>query len=85
MLVADQNYDTAEFALSTRPDRRAHGVSWALLDHVARYARNVGIRRLTSLETADDEKALKLEREMGFTVHICPDEATLMLAEKVLH
>lgn len=84
MLVADKDYDSAEFALATQPDRKARGVSWTLLDYLVRFAKAAGIRRITSLETADDDKALKLEREMGFTVRMCPDEATLMLAEKTL-
>lgn len=83
-LVAESDYSSAEFAVATRPDRKAHGVSWALLDHLVRYAEAAGIGRVTSLETSDDDKALKLEREMGFTVRACPDDATLMIAEKQL-
>ena len=85
MLVADATFDTAEFALATRPDRRTYGVSWTLLEHLVRYATKAGIRRLTSIETSDDIRAMKLEREMGFTVRACPDDAALMIAEKVLN
>ena len=83
-LVADSDYSSAEFAVSTRGDRKSYGVSWALLDHMVRYAEAAGIGRVTSLETSDDDKALKLEREMGFTVRACPDDSTLMIAEKQL-
>jgi GNAT superfamily N-acetyltransferase len=84
MLVADGDYDTAEFALATRSDRKAHGISWSLLEHLTRYAKEIGIRRIQSVETSDDDKALRLERELGFTVRTCPDDATLMIAEKIL-
>ena len=83
-LVAEGDYSSAEFAVVTRPDRKAYGVSWALLEHLVHYAETAGIGRVTSLETSDDDRALKLEREMGFTVRACPDDATLMIAEKQL-
>ncbi len=84
MLVAGRDYAEAEFALSTRPDCQGKGVSWTLLDHLVRYAEAAGIKRLKSIEASDDVRALQLEREMGFRVHLCPDDATLMIAEKEL-
>lgn len=82
MLVADHEFDTAEFALSTRADMKGRGISWALLDFAMRYAQAMGIRRLRSLQSASQADALQLEREMGFAVATCPDDATLMLAER---
>jgi acetyltransferase len=82
MLAADRAFDTAEFALATRPDAHGKGISWSLLDLAARYARAMGIKRLQSLQSASQADALQLEREMGFAVRTCPDDSTLMLAEK---
>ena len=81
MLVADEAFETAEFALSTRPDAKGKGISWALLDLAARYAGVMGVKRLQSLQSASQSDALQLEREMGFKVGACPDDSTLMLAE----
>jgi GNAT superfamily N-acetyltransferase len=82
MLAADRAFETAEFALCTRPDARGKGISWSLLDLAARYAQAMGVKRLQSLQSAGQNDALQLEREMGFTVRTCPDDRTLMLAEK---
>ncbi|WP_083508377.1 GNAT family N-acetyltransferase [Erythrobacter sp. AP23] len=82
MLGADENFDTAEFAVCTREDMKHRGISWALLDHAARYAEAMGIGKIVSLESASQADALQLEREMGFTIRSCPDDATLKLAEK---
>lgn len=81
MLAADATFETAEFALSTRPDVRGKGISWALLELAARYAAAMGVGRLQSLQSAAQSDALQLEREMGFTVRTCADDPTLMLAE----
>jgi len=83
MLVADREFETAEFALATRPDAKGKGISWALLSLAARYAEAMGIARLQSLQSASQADALQLEREMGFTVNTCADDHTLMLAQRV--
>lgn len=84
MLAAERDYRTAEFALSTLPDRKGKGVSWTLLAHLIDYARAAGIKRLESIETADDCRALRLEREMGFRTRLHPEDATVMIAQKEL-
>ena len=82
MLAADEAFDTAEFAMCTRGEAKHKGLSWTLLDHVARYAEAMGMRKIQSIESWEDKAALTLEREMGFTVRTDPDDATLMIAEK---
>ncbi len=83
-LDIEESDGSAQFAVVTRSDRKSRGVSWSLLQHVLAYARQAGIRRLQSIEHADDQRALKLEREMGFTVHSCLSDERLMIAEKIL-
>ena len=84
MLAASKDYSEGEFALATRPAAKQKGVSWKLLQHLVWYATVAGIRTLKSIETSDDARALQLEREMGFTTRLCPEDATLMIAEKTL-
>ena len=84
MLAASKDYSEGEFALATRPDSKQKGVSWTLLEHLVGFARAAGIKLLQSIETSDDARALQLEREMGFRTRLCPDDATLMIAEKKL-
>lgn len=84
MLAATKDYSEGEFALSTRPEWKQKGISWTLLDHLVRYAQAAGIDMIKSIETSDDAMALQLQREMGFTVHLCAEDSTLMIAEKKL-
>lgn len=73
-----------EFAIATHPSRLGAGASWSLLDHACRKVAEAGVERLTSIETADDVRALQLEREMGFQVSRYPNDPTLMSATKEL-
>lgn len=82
MLAADRAFEIAEFALATKPEATGKGISWSLLDLAVRYAASMGIKRLQSLQSASQGDSLQLEREMGFSVRGCPDDSTLMLAEK---
>jgi acetyltransferase len=84
MLAATEDYSEGEFAVCTRPEWKQKGVSWSLLGHLVNYAEAAGVGTIKSIETSDDVKALQLEREMGFAVHLCPDDSALMIAEKRL-
>ena len=78
-LATEPDGERAEFALSIRPDLKHRGISWALLEHVLRYARAQGIKTVESVESAADDVAIGLEREMGFTSTICSGDATLRI------
>lgn len=82
MLMAEPGFEEAEFAICTREDAKGKGVSWALLDHAARYAEAMGVKRIFSVQSATQSDALQLEREMGFTVRPVQDEQTVKLVEK---
>jgi len=83
MLAADEDFDSAEFAMCTREDAKNKGISWVLLDHAANYAAEMGVRRIYSLQSASQADALQLEREMGFTVRTNPGDPVHMLVEKI--
>lgn len=83
MLVADKDFDSAEFAMCTREDAKNKGISWVLLDHAANYAAAMGVRRIYSLQSASQTDALQLEREMGFTVRTDQGDPVHMLVEKI--
>lgn len=84
MLAADDRLDTAEVAISIRHDVRGQGIGWTLLEHVARYARARGIRKLCSIESYANHAAINLEREMGFTARSYEGDASLVLLEASL-
>jgi len=84
MLACDAALETGEVAISIRADYKRRGISWALLAHVARFAESIGVQTLQSIESSANHAAIELEREMGFTVHSYPGDATLMLIQRKL-
>ena len=84
MLAAGADPERAEVALSVRSDLKSKGLGWTLLDHILRYARAQGVKVVESIESADNDRAIRLECEMGFTVRACPDEPALRIVERKL-
>lgn len=84
MLAADAQMETAEVAISIREDMKGRGIGWSLLEHVARYARAQGIRKLLSIESRDNHAAIELEREMGFTARPFDGDPALVILESQL-
>jgi len=83
-LAADPDRVRAEVALTVRADRKQHGISWTLLDHVVRYAKAEGISVIESLESAGNAAAIGLEHEMGFVSHACPGDPTVRIVQRIL-
>ncbi len=79
MLAADARLETAEVALAILPGYKKRGASWALLEHITRFARAKGIKTLESIERRDHRAAIGLEREMGFEEVPFPGDATLVI------
>ena len=84
MLAADPAMERAEVAIAIRPDYKHRGVGWALLAHLARYARAKGIGLIESIECRDNVEAISVEKEMGFTATPYPGDSTLVLLQKRL-
>lgn len=85
MMAADSKRERAEVAISIRSDYKDRGIGWALLDYVAKAAREREIGILESIESRENRKAISLEREMGFEVIPYPEDATLVLVQKKLN
>jgi acetyltransferase len=83
-LATDPDGERAEVAISIRPDLKHRGISWTLLEHVLRYAQAQGIAVVESVESAENDAAIGLEREMGFTSTACPGDATLRIVKMEL-
>lgn len=81
LIAADAELERAELAISISADRHHRGISWTLLEHIARYADARGIRVLESIEARDNRAAIYLEQEMGFTAKAVEGEPTLVRVE----
>ena len=84
MIAADPAKQRAEVAIAIRPEYKNRGVGWALLGHLARYAREKGIELIESVECRENVEAIGVEKEMGFTAAPYPGDATLVLLQKRL-
>lgn len=84
MLAADPGLNKAEVAISLRADYKALGIGWTLLDHLAREAKERGIKRIESIESRDNRGALAVEADLGFKSEPYRDDPTLVLVSKDL-
>lgn len=84
MLAADPGLRRGEVAISLRSDYKNRGIGWALLDHLARYAQQRGIKRIESVESRENRQALAVEVDMGFKTEPYPGDPTLVLVSKDL-
>lgn len=83
-LAGDPATRKAEVALSTRPEWKHQGVSWTLLEHLIRFARAQDYEEIVSIEKADNEGALGVERDMGFTLSLVDDDCGEVTARKAI-
>ncbi|HTR84643.1 MAG TPA: bifunctional acetate--CoA ligase family protein/GNAT family N-acetyltransferase [Reyranella sp.] len=65
-LVADPDFEQAEFALTVASDRQGRGYGELLLRHVVDYARTRGIRRVFGLVLRENRRMLDLAARLGF-------------------
>lgn len=84
MLAADETLTNAEVAIAIRANFKRGGISWTLLDHVARFAAAKGIKTLESVESRDNHAAIALERERGWKASPCPGDPTVMVLRMTL-
>lgn len=84
MLAADETLANAEIAIAIRADFKRRGISWTLLDHIARFAVAKGIKTVESMESRDNHEAIELEQERGWTASGCLADPTVMMLRKTL-
>lgn len=84
MMAANKMMESAEVAIAIRSDFKRRGISWMLLEHVARFAASKGIRSLESVENRDNHQAIELERDMGWKATPCPGDSTLLILKTYL-
>jgi N-acetylglutamate synthase-like GNAT family acetyltransferase len=83
-LACDQAGRHGEVAICIRADRKQLGVGWEFLAYIARYAEELGLETVESIESRENRAAIELERDMGFTVTTDPDDPTLVLVRREL-
>ncbi|WP_245896605.1 GNAT family N-acetyltransferase [Sphingomonas fennica] len=84
LVASDSGRNRAEVAIVVRADHKKRGIGWTLLDHIADYARSIGIKTLESVEDRHNQAAIDVERDSGFTVKPYGDDPTLVVVSKQL-
>jgi acetyltransferase len=76
-LVSDPDYIKGEYAVMVRSDLKGHGIGWALMKQLIDYAKAEGLRELNGDVLQDNTQMLSMCRQLGFKVHVNPDDVTL--------
>ncbi len=76
-LAADPDYTRAEYAIIVRSDLKGHGLGFALMQHLIRYAESEGLHDLHGDVLAANERMLAMCRDLGFEVTTDPEDAGL--------
>lgn len=84
LLVGDAEGRRGEVAVTIRPDYKARGIGWSLLEHLVSLARERGYQVVESLEDRQNRSAISLEREMGFVAVPVEDDPTLLIIRREL-
>lgn len=84
LVARDDAGDRAEVAVVVRADCKGKGIGWTMLDHVAAYARAKGVTTLEAVESRQNQKALAVERDSGFSFKPYEDDSTLVVVTRQL-
>jgi acetyltransferase len=75
--IADPDYTRAEYAVIVRSDIKGHGLGWALMQHLMRYARTEGLSELYGSVLWENRTMLDMCRELGFDITSDPDDPSV--------
>jgi acetyltransferase len=75
-LLADPDFETAEFAVMVRSDWQGRGVGHALMQAILAHARRRGLRRIVGVVLNENGRMLGLARRFGFVVAHGQDPGT---------
>jgi acetyltransferase len=78
-LHSDSQYRTAEYAVLVRSDRKGHGLGWALMTELIRYAKSEGLLELHGDVLQSNDGMLQMCRALGFQVGGDPEDPAIAL------
>lgn len=84
MIAKDPTGKRAEVAIVVRGDCKQQGIGWTMLNHAADYAKASGVEVLEAVESRQNEPAIGVERDFGFSVKRYDDDSTLVIVTKEL-
>jgi acetyltransferase len=76
-MVADPDYERAEYAILVRSDLKGRGLGWRLMRWLIDYARHEGLQELSGSVLAGNVTMLDMCRQLGFIIRCDPDDQSV--------
>jgi acetyltransferase len=76
---SDSIYESGEYAILLRSDRKGQGLGWALMQLLIDYARAEGLQRISGQVLRDNTTMLRMCRELGFDMTTDPTDPGLQI------
>ena len=76
-MIADPDYQRAEYAIITRSNVHGKGLGWQLMQHLIDYAKAEGLAELFGSVLSVNTTMLKMCRELGFDSEAVPGDASV--------
>ncbi len=80
----DETGRNCECAVTVSDEWQQQGLGTLLMKHLIEVARTQGVRRMTSIDSADNVEMQDLARFLGFTTRVDPDNVRQVLHELAL-
>jgi acetyltransferase len=80
---SDSIYESGEYAILLRSDRKGRGLGWALMQLIIEYARSEGLKYVAGQVLRENTVMLKMCRSLGFEIktdRVEPDICSVVLA-----
>jgi acetyltransferase len=76
---SDSIYESGEYAILLRSDRKGQGLGWALMQLLIEYARAEGLQRISGQVLRENTTMLQMCRELGFDMTTDPTDPGLQI------
>lgn len=80
-LMADPDYQRAEFAIIVRSDVQKQGIGYALMQRLIDYGKKEGIGEMWARIMQENTAMIQMSRELGFRLHAVDDDIAFLQAE----
>lgn len=77
-IAIDPNHERGEYAVVVRSDLKGSGLGYLLMMAIIDYARRQSLREIYGIVLRENERMLRMAKQLGFTVHGVADDPSLV-------
>jgi len=81
---SDSAYESGEYAILLRSDRKGQGLGWTLMQYLIEYARTEGLQRIAGQVLRENTAMLQMCRELGFVMSSDPTDPGVQIVTLAL-